>query len=107
MILPETLASDGESVIWRRYGSLARSVGAKETSVTLATDGTATPTVRVALDELVHAHPELHDDVLDDDEELRENVAVFHNHLKVFAETDRLNSEVHDGDTLALAPSVW
>lgn len=104
LILPETVLEPEESVTWRLYGQFAREIGIRETAVDIGT--LPAPTVRNALHALIDKNPALRDVVLTEDEELRGNGVIVHNHVNVYNEPDHLDSRVGPRDTLGLFPRI-
>jgi molybdopterin synthase sulfur carrier subunit len=87
---------------WRLFATLAETAGDTEVGVDI--DGDAT--VSDALDALLDAHPELEDEVLDDEGDLYDHVRLLHEGQNPFAEADGFETPVTEGDELALFPPV-
>ena len=87
---------------WKLFANLA------ETAGTSAVEVEAEPgdTFRDALDALLAAHPELAEEVVDEDGDLREHIRVLRNGDNPFAEGDGYETELSAGDELALFPPV-
>lgn len=86
---------------WKLFADLAEVAGGKHAEV----DAEPGQTVGTALDELVADHPALGDRIYDDDGELRDHINVLRNGANVFSEQG-LETELHEGDELALFPPV-
>ncbi|WP_248515442.1 ubiquitin-like small modifier protein 1 [Salinarchaeum laminariae] len=86
---------------WKLFADLAEVAGTD----TAAADEEAT-TVGEALDALLADRPALEDRVLDDDGTVYEHVNVLRNGTDVTATEDGLETQIDDGDELALFPPV-
>jgi molybdopterin synthase sulfur carrier subunit len=87
---------------WRLFATLAETAGTDEVEVTI--DGERT--VRAAFDALVDAHPELEAEVLDEDGVLYDHVRLLVDGRDPFTEGDGWETQVDEGDQLALFPPV-
>ncbi|MFD1585713.1 ubiquitin-like small modifier protein 1 [Halorientalis brevis] len=87
---------------WKLFANLAETVGTKEVSV----DVDPGATFGDALDALVDAHPELREEVLDENGEIEDHIRVLHNGDNPFVEKDGYETELAEGDELALFPPV-
>ena len=88
---------------WKLFADLAERAGDKRITVEAA----AGDTVGDALEELLADRPELEDRVLDDEGgDLRSQINVLRNGTNVFVEEDGLETELEEGDELALFPPV-
>ena len=86
---------------WKLFADLAEHAGEKH--VTVHTD--AGDTVGDAMDELFTIAPDLESRVFDDGE-LRSQINVLRNGTNVVVEEEGLETELDDGDELALFPPV-
>lgn len=87
---------------WRLFANLAETAGTKRVEVS-ASPG---ETFGEAFEQLLEAHPELREEVLDDEGELREHIRVLRNQHNPFVSDDGFETELEDGDELALFPPV-
>ncbi|MDQ2050113.1 ubiquitin-like small modifier protein 1 [Natronolimnohabitans sp. A-GB9] len=87
---------------WKLFADLAERAGEKHVTV----DAAAGDTVGDALEELVGDRPALEDRVLTDDGELRSQINVLRNGTNVLVEESGLETEIEEGDELALFPPV-
>ena len=87
---------------WKLFADLAERAGDKRVAV----DASAGDTVGDALEQLVDDRPDLEARVLDDDGELRSQINVLRNGTNVLVEEDGLETELEEGDELALFPPV-
>jgi molybdopterin synthase sulfur carrier subunit len=87
---------------WRLFATLAETAGETEVAV----DPDEATTVGDALDALLAAHPDLENEVFDDDGALYGHVRLLHEGRDPFAEADGLDTPVDEGDELALFPPV-
>lgn len=90
------------SMEWKLFANLAETVGDKHVTVDVGPGAT----FGEALDALLDAHPELRSEVLNDDDELRDHIRVLHNGDNPFVEGDGRETELAEGDELALFPPV-
>lgn len=90
------------STEWKLFADLAERAGDKHVTV----DASAGDTVGDALEELVAGRPDLEDRVLDGDGELRSQINVLRNGINVLVEEEGLETELEEGDELALFPPV-
>jgi molybdopterin synthase sulfur carrier subunit len=87
---------------WKLFANLAETAGTREVAVDVEPGGT----FREAFDALVETHPELREDLLDDDGELYEHIRVLHNTENPFVSGDGWETTLEAGDELALFPPV-
>lgn len=87
---------------WNLFADLAERAGDKHVTV----DASAGDTVGDALEQLVADRPDLAARVLNDDEELRSQINVLRNGTNVLVEEAGLETELEEGDELALFPPV-
>ncbi|ELY59000.1 ubiquitin-like small modifier protein 1 [Natronolimnohabitans innermongolicus] len=87
---------------WKLFADLAERAGDKHVTV----DAGAGDTVGAALTELVDDRPDLEGRVLTDDGELRSQINVLRNGTNVLVEEEGLETELEEGDELALFPPV-
>ncbi|ARS90317.1 ubiquitin-like small modifier protein 1 [Natrarchaeobaculum aegyptiacum] len=87
---------------WNLFADLAERAGDKHVTV----DADAGDTVGDALEQLVADRPDLAARVLTDDEELRSQINVLRNGTNVLVEEEGLETELEEGDELALFPPV-
>lgn len=87
---------------WKLFATLAETAGEREVEV----DVEPGDTFGEAFDALLEAHPELREEVLDDDGELRDHIRVLCNDENPFVAGDGFETVLEDGDTLALFPPV-
>ena len=87
---------------WKLFANLAETAGTKQVEV--AVDGEAT--FRDAVDALMETHPELREEVLDEDGDIREHIRVLRNESNPFVADDGFDTVLEEGDTLALFPPV-
>ena len=86
---------------WKLFADLAEITDGKHVAV----DAEPGETVGAALSELVAEHPGLKDRIYDEEGDLREHINVLRNGVNVGNE-DGLETELEDGDELALFPPV-
>ncbi|NHN59921.1 MULTISPECIES: ubiquitin-like small modifier protein 1 [Halorussus] len=86
---------------WKLFADLAEIAGGKRVDV----DADPGETVGAALAALVADHPGLEDRIYDEEGDLRDHINVLRNGTNVHAE-DGLDTELDDGDELALFPPV-
>lgn len=87
---------------WRLFANLAETAGTKRVTV----DAGAGDTFGDAFEQLLEAHPELEDEVLDDDGELHEHIRVLRNKRNPFVSDEGYDTVLGDDDDLALFPPV-
>ena len=87
---------------WKLFANLAETAGTKQVKVDVAEDAT----FRDAFDALMETHPELREEVLDEDGEIREHIRVLRNESNPFVADDGFDTVLEEGDTLALFPPV-
>lgn len=88
---------------WRLFATLAEAVG--DGTIEVAVDAEQ-PTVRVAFDELLAAHPELEEHVLSDDGTLQNHVRLLCDGEDPFRDGEGWETDVSSVDELALFPPV-
>ena len=88
---------------WKLFATLAETAGDSE--LDMSVDATE-PTLQDALDTLLAAHPELEDEVLDEDGELYDHVRLLHEGANPFHEAEGWETRVEPDDELALFPPV-
>ncbi|SER55641.1 ubiquitin-like small modifier protein 1 [Natrinema salaciae] len=87
---------------WKLFADLAERAGDKHVTV----DAAAGDTVGDALEELVADRPDLEGRVLEGDGDLRSQINVLRNGTNVLVEEEGLETELEEGDELALFPPV-
>lgn len=87
---------------WKLFANLAETAGEKEVEVAVGPGDTFGD----AFDALLEAHPELREEVLDDDGELRDHIRVLLNDSNPFVTAEGYDTELAEGDDLALFPPV-
>ncbi|WP_336002077.1 ubiquitin-like small modifier protein 1 [Halorientalis halophila] len=87
---------------WQLFANLKETVGQSYVEV----DVEPGATFGEALDALLEAHPELAEEVLDDDGELRDHIRVLRNGDNPFVSAEGRETELEAGDELALFPPV-
>lgn len=87
---------------WRLFANLAEAADTREVEVPAGTGDT----FRDALDQLLDAHPELEDLLLDDDGEFHDHIRVLRNDSNPFVSEDGFETVLEEGDSLALFPPV-
>ena len=87
---------------WKLFANLAETAGTKQVEV----DVTAGATFGDAFDALIETHPELREEVLDDDGDIREHIRVLRNESNPFVVDAGFDTVLEEGDTLALFPPV-
>ncbi|MFC4436572.1 MULTISPECIES: ubiquitin-like small modifier protein 1 [Natrialbaceae] len=87
---------------WKLFADLAERAGDKHVTV----DAAAGDTVGDALEDLLADRSDLEARVLDDDGELRSQINVLRNGTNVLVEEEGLETELEEGDELALFPPV-
>jgi molybdopterin synthase sulfur carrier subunit len=87
---------------WKLFANLAETAGTKEVTVDVGPGDT----FRDAFEALLETHPELREEVLDEDGELREHIRVLRNERNPFVSHDGYDTVLEEGDTLALFPPV-
>ncbi|SFB68688.1 ubiquitin-like small archaeal modifier protein (SAMP) [Halobiforma haloterrestris] len=87
---------------WKLFADLAERAGEKRVTVEAA----AGDTVGDALEELLADRSDLEDRVLDEEGDLRSQINVLRNGTNVLIEEEGLETELEDGDELALFPPV-
>ncbi|WP_254545966.1 ubiquitin-like small modifier protein 1 [Halomarina pelagica] len=87
---------------WKLFANLAETAGEREVPLDLE----AGATFGDALDALLEAHPELREEVLDADGELRDHVRVLRNSRNPFVSDDGYETVLDADDELAMFPPV-
>jgi molybdopterin synthase sulfur carrier subunit len=87
---------------WKLFANLAETAGQKQVEVDVGEGAT----LREAFDALLDANPDLREEVLNAEGELHEHINVLHNDANPFVEGDGFDTELADGDRLALFPPV-
>ncbi|MFB6119119.1 ubiquitin-like small modifier protein 1 [Halosegnis sp.] len=87
---------------WKLFANLAETAGRKEIEV----DVESGATFGDALDALLERHPELREEVLTDEGEIREHIRVLRNESNPFVTDEGFDTVLEEGDTLALFPPV-
>jgi molybdopterin synthase sulfur carrier subunit len=87
---------------WRLFANLAETAGAKRVEVP-AEPG---DTFREAFDQLLDAHPELREEILDEDGDIRDHIRVLRNDSNPFVVDDGYDTVLAADDDLALFPPV-
>ncbi|RQG92240.1 ubiquitin-like small modifier protein 1 [Natrarchaeobius chitinivorans] len=86
---------------WKLFADLAEHAGDRHVTV----DASSGDTVEDALEQLLEGRPDLEDRVLEDGA-LRSQINVLRNGTNVLVEEEGLETELDDGDELALFPPV-
>jgi len=87
---------------WKLFANLAETAGKKEVDLEVAPGDT----FRDALDELLDTHPELAEEILDDDGDIHGHIRVLRNGENPFVEQEGYDTVLEEGDELALFPPV-
>jgi len=87
---------------WRLFANLAETAGAKRVEVP-AEPG---DTFREAFDQLLDAHPELREEILDEDGDIRDHIRVLRNDSNPFVVDEGYDTVLAADDDLALFPPV-
>lgn len=87
---------------WRLFATLAETAGAETVSVDVGPD----PTVGDALDALLSAHPDLEDQLYDEDGDRYEHVRLLVDGDDPVSRGDGLAEPIDEGAELALMPAV-
>lgn len=87
---------------WRLFANLAETAGDKEVDVPVEPGDTFGD----ALSALLEAHPELREEVLDEDGELHDHIRVLRNDQNPFVAGEGYDTVLEEGDELALFPPV-
>jgi molybdopterin synthase sulfur carrier subunit len=87
---------------WKLFANLAEAAGTKEVEVPAGPGDT----FRDAFDQLLEAHPELQQEVLTEEGELRDHIRVLRNDHNPFVTDDGYDTVLEEGDQLALFPPV-
>jgi molybdopterin synthase sulfur carrier subunit len=87
---------------WRLFANLAEAAGTKRVAV----EAGAGDTFGEAFEQLLAAHSELEDEVLDEDGDLREHIRVLRNDSDPFVADEGFETVLEAGDDLALFPPV-
>ena len=87
---------------WRLFANLAETVGTKRVEVAAGPGDT----FRDAFDQLLEAHPELREEILDEDGDIRDHIRVLRNDSNPFVVDDGYDTVLAADDDLALFPPV-
>jgi molybdopterin synthase sulfur carrier subunit len=87
---------------WRLFANLGEIAG--ENEIEVGTEPGAT--FRDALDALFEAHPELEAEVMNDEGMIYDHIRVLRNGENPFVKQDGFETELEEGDELALFPPV-
>lgn len=87
---------------WKLFANLSETTGQKEVDV----DVEPGATFRDALDALLEIHPELSEEILDENGDIEDHIRVLHNGDNPFVEKEGYDTELEAGDELALFPPV-
>lgn len=87
---------------WKLFATLSETAGTREVSVDTESDDT----VRDALEALFDAHPELREEVLDENGEIYDHIRLLRNGHDPFANDGGFDTGVSEDDELALFPPV-
>lgn len=87
---------------WKLFANLAETAGEREVEV----DVEPGATFGDAVDALFERHPELREEVLDEDGELREHIRVLRNSKNPFVSDEGYETTLEAGDELAMFPPV-
>ncbi|WP_411715606.1 ubiquitin-like small modifier protein 1 [Natronomonas sp.] len=87
---------------WRLFANLGEAAGTKHVEV----PAEAGDTFGEAFEQLLSAHPELEDEVLDENGEIRDHIRVLRNDHNPFVKDDGYDTILEEGDELALFPPV-
>ncbi len=87
---------------WKLFADLAERAGQKRVAV----DAGPGDTVGEAFEALLDAHPALEDRVLNEGGDLEDHINVLRNGTNVLTQEAGLDTELDDGDELALFPPV-
>lgn len=87
---------------WKLFANLAETAGEREVDV----DVEPGDTFGDAVDALLDAHPELREEVLDEEGDLRDHIRVLRNSHNPFVRGDGYETVLEEGDDLAMFPPV-
>ncbi|MFC6834951.1 ubiquitin-like small modifier protein 1 [Halomarina ordinaria] len=87
---------------WKLFANLAETAGEREVPLDLE----AGATFGDALDALLERHPELREEVLDDDGDLRGHIRVLRNTHNPFVSDEGYETVLAEDDELAMFPPV-
>jgi len=87
---------------WRLFANLAEAADTRRVTV----EAEPGDTFRDAFDQLLATHPELVDEVLDEEGEIRDHIRVLRNDHDPFVTDDGYDTVLEEGDELALFPPV-
>lgn len=87
---------------WRLFANLAETAGTKRVKVAAGPGDT----FRDAFDQLLEAHPELREEILDEDGDIRDHIRVLRNDSNPFVVDDGYDTVLAADDDLALFPPV-
>jgi len=87
---------------WKLFANLAETAGEREVEV----DAAPGDTFRDALDALFEVHPELEDEIVDEEGEIYDHIRVLRNGENPFVHQNGFDTTLDEGDELALFPPV-
>lgn len=87
---------------WKLFANIAETAGTKEVEVDVGPGDTFGD----AFEALLETHPELREEVLDEEGELRDHVRVLRNDRNPFVTDKGHDTVLEEGDELALFPPV-
>jgi len=87
---------------WKLFANLAETAGEREVGV----DADPGDTFRDALDALFEVHPELEDEIVDEEGEIYDHIRVLRNGENPFVHQNGFDTTLDEGDELALFPPV-
>ncbi len=87
---------------WRLFANLAETAGTKRVTV----EAGPGDTLGDALDQLLEIHPDLEEEVFDEDGDVRDHIRMLRNDQNPFVADDGLETELEEGDELAMFPPV-
>ena len=87
---------------WRLFANLAETAGTKRVAV----DAGPGDTFGDAFEQLLEAYPGLESEVLDEDGDLHDHIRVLRNNENPFVAADGFETELTEGDELAMFPPV-
>lgn len=87
---------------WRLFANLAETAGTKRVTV----EAGPGDTLGDALDQLLEAHPDLEEEVFDEDGDVRDHIRMLRNDQNPFVADEGLETELEKGDELAMFPPV-
>jgi molybdopterin synthase sulfur carrier subunit len=87
---------------WKLFANLGETAGEREVTVDIESGDT----FRDALDALLEKHPELRDEILDENGEFHDHIRVLRNSHNPFVTDDGFDTILEADDELALFPPV-